>query len=98
MNATVNAELQRIDHLLSTYLEDSELSRFNRNGSAQWITVSTDFVDLSAIAKGYAVDQVALSLEKLGIMEYLVEVGCELRAKGHNLADCNGLLGWNAQT
>ena len=50
VNATINAELQRIDQLLSTYLEDSELSRFNRNGSAQWITVSKDFVEVMAEA------------------------------------------------
>jgi len=37
-------------------------------------------VDLSAIAKGYGVDKVALKLEDLGIRRYLVEVGGELRA------------------
>ncbi len=173
VNATINAELQRIDQLLSTYLENSELSRFNRNRSTEWIAVSKDFVevmaeaskisqltngafdvtvapvvnlwgfgsdgsiteipdedaikqalhkigyrqievdianqrlrklipdisvDLSAIAKGYAVDQVALSLEKLGIMEYLVEVGGELRANGHNLADVAWKVGVEVPT
>ncbi|MCH9698273.1 MAG: FAD:protein FMN transferase [Gammaproteobacteria bacterium] len=44
-------------------------------------------VDLSSIAKGFAVDQVALSLEKLGVKEYLVEIGGELRAKGRNAAN-----------
>ncbi len=38
--------------------------------------------DLSAIAKGYGVDAVAASLEKLGYSEYLVEVGGEIRAQG----------------
>lgn len=157
----INAELRRVDELFSTYREDSELSRFNRSRSLDWIDVSSDFVevmaeaakisqltngafdvtvaplvnlwgfgpdltpdnipdqqsidlllqqtgyqrieisredqqlrklhpdisvDLSAIAKGYAVDLVALSLEKLDLKEYLVEVGGELRARGHNLA------------
>lgn len=41
-------------------------------------------VDLSAIAKGYGVDAVAETLEKLGYTEYLVEVGGEIRAQGHN--------------
>ena len=36
--------------------------------------------DLSAIAKGYAVDRVAQGLEQLGYRSYLVEVGGELRA------------------
>ena len=39
-------------------------------------------VDLSAIAKGYAVDRVALALEALGHTDYLVEVGGEMRAGG----------------
>ncbi|MFC3151336.1 FAD:protein FMN transferase [Litoribrevibacter euphylliae] len=40
------------------------------------------YVDLSAIAKGYAVDLVAEYLDKLGIESYLVEIGGELKAKG----------------
>ena len=41
-------------------------------------------LDLSAIAKGYAVDRAAEHLEELGIESYLVEIGGELRAKGIN--------------
>jgi len=36
-------------------------------------------VDLSAVAKGYAVDQVALAIEALGHLAYMVEVGGEVR-------------------
>jgi thiamine biosynthesis lipoprotein len=39
-------------------------------------------VDLSAIAKGYGVDRVALALEKIGIISYMVEVGGEIRVRG----------------
>lgn len=39
-------------------------------------------VDLSAVAKGYAVDQVAHALEALDQRDFLVEVGGELRAVG----------------
>ncbi len=39
--------------------------------------------DLSAIAKGYAVDAVSDDLEGLGYANHLVEVGGELRARGH---------------
>ena len=39
-------------------------------------------IDLSAIAKGYGVDAIALWLEGQGINHYLVEVGGELRARG----------------
>lgn len=39
-------------------------------------------VDLSPIAKGYGVDQVAVVLEQQGITDYLVEIGGEMRLKG----------------
>jgi len=42
-------------------------------------------IDLSAIAKGYGVDRVALALEAEGHRNYLVEVGGELRASGVKL-------------
>ena len=43
------------------------------------------YFDLSAIAKGYAVDQVGLLLEQQGIADYMVEIGGELRLKGNNI-------------
>jgi len=39
-------------------------------------------LDLSAVAKGYGVDQVARHLERQGLRHYLVEVGGELRGAG----------------
>lgn len=39
-------------------------------------------LDLSGIAKGYAVDEVARRLDRQGLTAYLVEIGGELRAKG----------------
>ena len=41
-------------------------------------------VDLSAIAKGYAVDQLAGLVEAHGLEDYLVEIGGELRGRGVN--------------
>ena len=43
-------------------------------------------IDLSAIAKGYAVDALAQLLEAHGAAHYLVEIGGDLRAKGRNAA------------
>lgn len=43
------------------------------------------YVDLSAIAKGFGVDKVAQHLDGLGVANYLVEIGGELRGKGMNL-------------
>lgn len=42
------------------------------------------YVDLSAYAKGYAVDRTAAILRDRGIANFLVEIGGELRAAGHN--------------
>lgn len=42
--------------------------------------------DLSAIAKGYAVDQVARAIEGLGCRDYMVDVGGEVRLAGLNAA------------
>ena len=42
------------------------------------------YVDLSSIAKGFGVDQVARYLDSLGIKNYLVEIGGEIYAKGLN--------------
>jgi FAD:protein FMN transferase len=39
-------------------------------------------VDLSAIAKGHGVDRVAELLDGLGVEDYMVEIGGEIRAKG----------------
>jgi len=41
------------------------------------------YVDLSTIAKGFGVDQVANILEAKGINNYLVEIGGEMRLAGH---------------
>ncbi len=43
-------------------------------------------VDLSSLAKGFGVDQVADRLEKLGVTRYMVEVGGEIRTAGSNPA------------
>ena len=39
-------------------------------------------IDLSGIAKGFAVDVLAASLEETGFHHYLVDIGGEMRAKG----------------
>lgn len=41
-------------------------------------------IDFNAIAQGYTVDVISDFLEKNGCMDYLVEIGGELRAKGKN--------------
>ncbi len=155
----IRDELDEVDQLMSTWKEDSELSRLNRSPvgvafplSAETVTVlqhagaihkasdgafdvtvaplvrawgfgagaeaqppsdaalatlrmsvgqdkltlgaeaatRTDagvHIDLSAIAKGWAVDEVSAALSRLGHPDHMVEVGGEVRASGTNASD-----------
>ncbi len=154
----IDARLARVNREMSTYEDDSTISRFNRNDTTDWVAVSPEFVevtrvalelsrlsggayditvaplvelwgfgtvdrlddrvpsdaeiglalektsyrrlelrgsppairklspdltiDLSSIAKGYGVDVLADYLESLGLEDFLVEIGGELRARG----------------
>ena len=51
----------------------------------QGVTRQVDsYIDLSAIVKGYAVDRIGELLKKQGFVNYLVEIGGELKANGRN--------------
>ena len=50
-------------------------------------------IDLSAIAKGYGVDEIAHYLERLNLDNYLVEIGGEIRARGVNRANIPWQIG-----
>ncbi len=153
----VDDRLKYINDLMSTYLPESEISRFNRSQDDEWFEVSPEtatvlgkareisentdgafdvtvgplvnlwsfgpdgrheeiptddeieqaranvgfqhievrasppallkthpdvYVDLSAIAKGFAVDEVTRVLDGLGITRYMVEIGGEVRTGG----------------
>ena len=51
------------------------------------------YLDLSGIAKGYAVDRIAEYLEARNIKHYLVDIGGELRAKGQNMLEQTWRIG-----
>ncbi len=72
---------------------ESELMRLSPSVGYQLIDVDVEartltkrhpatVSDLSAIAKGFGVDQVCEALERMGFEAFLVEVGGELRARG----------------
>lgn len=158
LQSRVQARLDRVNGLMSTWKPDSEVSRFNASRSTDWFEVSGETaavvaraldisrstdgafdvtvaplvnlwsfgeekptadslpdeavltaarehvgwrklevdlaapairktdpdltINLSAIAKGYAVDEVARLLDELDVDGYLVEIGGELRTKG----------------
>lgn len=48
---------------------------------------SPQYIDLSAIAKGYGVDVVARYLDSQGVKGYLVEIGGEIRTQGNKPDD-----------
>ena len=50
-------------------------------------------IDLSAIAKGFAVDCIAELLEEQKIIDYLIEVGGEVRGKGKKSKDKDWIVG-----
>ncbi|MGB5746944.1 MAG: FAD:protein FMN transferase [Desulfobacterales bacterium] len=52
-------------------------------------------IDLSSIAKGYGVDEVAALLRNLGYMDYLVEIGGEIFAAGHRKDNTRWRIGIN---
>lgn len=156
----INQRLEAINQSMSTYLEDSELSRLNRNPSTQGIELSPELekviargleisalsdgfyditvqplvqlrgfgadreahrppdaqaiaevlpyigyellrleggklyksdprvqIDLSSIAKGYAVDQLAEFLQAQGYEHFLVDIGGELRSSGDKFGE-----------
>lgn len=159
LQAAVEARLDELVAVFSTWEPESEISRLNANASTDWIPISTEFlqvlaearrlgeltegalditvgplvnlwgfgpemgeddippetdinaalervgldafslqedppalrksredvvIDLSAIAKGYAVDEIAALLAEQGLLNYLVDIGGELRGQGLN--------------
>lgn len=159
LEARISETLERIENLLSTWRENSELSNFNTNPVSGWIDVSIElcdaieralevsrqsngafditvgplvnlwgfgphgdvskppedkallevmsivgyeelqtrcdepavrksngavYVDLSGWAKGHAVDEIAVLLDEHQFADYLVEIGGEVRVRGHN--------------
>jgi len=61
--------------------EDLELDPANRTirKTRPGITI-----DLSGVAQGYTVDRLALELDGCGIPNYMIEIGGEVKARGHN--------------
>ena len=81
---------QRLEQVLS--LTGSELYSLPTPG----VLVKHDkelALDLSAIAKGYAVDVIANYLEGRGLQHYLVDIGGEIRTRGTNASGRAWIVG-----
>lgn len=75
--------------LIETQLQKTGSDYLQLDETTQHIkkTIPSLYLDLSAIAKGYAVDQVAERLEQYGIADYMVEIGGELKLKGKSASN-----------
>ncbi len=73
------------DSAIEAAMATARLDRLQVDAAASALRKSAPLsLDLSAIAKGYGVDQVAQWLEQQGLGDYLVEVGGELKTAGRN--------------
>ena len=81
------------DQQISSLLNLIGLNKLLIDKEKNLVTRLTDIkIDLSAIAKGYAVDYIARLLDGYKIENYLVEVGGELRMKGNNVNGTNWFI------
>lgn len=53
----------------------------DKKADSEWVLLKTQprQIDLSAIAKGFSVDQIASGLDVMGVTRYMIEVGGEIR-------------------
>lgn len=82
--ATGNDEIPD-DNAITSALDDIGYIYLEINHNSASVKKNRDIIiDLSAIAKGYAVDRIAELLNKRRIENYMVEIGGEVRARGLN--------------
>ena len=79
-------QLKTTEHELSELVELVDFDSFTYDAEAQTLTktLAGSQLDFSAIAKGYAVDEVAQLLQQANINSYFVEIGGELVTKGQH--------------
>src|SRR5690606_6682737 len=69
---------------IDTLLRNVGYDKLQLDTDASTLIKTADvYIDLSGVAKGYAVDQLAQLLNSLGVASYFIEVGGELRIKGY---------------
>ena len=57
--------------------------KFKENYTKVYKTNKDTYINLSAIAKGFAVDEIALLLDNAGYDNYIVDIGGEVKTKGY---------------
>lgn len=87
------------EELLQTRLARVGYQKVMLNEATQSVTRRSDvFIDLSGIAKGFAVDQVSEYLLAKGITNFLVNIGGDLRASGMRSDDVMWRVGIEVPT
>lgn len=73
-------------NILKQYADLVGMDKLQINNDGNGYTLSKKhpelYIDLSSIAKGFGVDQMAKCLDEKGISNYLVDIGGEIRTKG----------------
>lgn len=73
--------------VLESLLGDAGMANYELNhteGPSQFMKRSDFHLDLSAVAKGYAVDEITEWLDEHNFNGYLMDIGGEVKAMGHN--------------
>ncbi|MCC5867164.1 MAG: FAD:protein FMN transferase [Gammaproteobacteria bacterium] len=60
-----------------------QLEVITREGTIELVQPGGVYLDLSSIAKGFAVDLIAERLDALGFDAYLIDIGGDMRMRGH---------------
>lgn len=78
-------EIQNIDEsILAELMQSVGYTKLSFNDSTIFKTNPNTHIDFNAIAQGFTVDLVGEHLQKLGITNYMIEVGGELKCSGLN--------------
>lgn len=83
-SATIDSLLRNVGYQTVTY-DNGKIKKENR----------ATMLDCSAIAKGYACDEVAKMLERNGISDFMIEIGGEVVTKGKNKKGTDWAIGIN---
>lgn len=84
----------KVEELLAA----SGFKHFSLEGNQLWKTNPLARINFNAIAQGYSVDLMARILDELGVDDYYVELGGELKVKGKNKFDNPWIVGVDKPT
>jgi thiamine biosynthesis lipoprotein len=87
LRAEIESALSDIDRRLSTYRQDSEISRFNRTPAGQWLRVSPATAEIVAAAKQFTVESNGALDVTVGLLVRLWHFGPDALTAAKSPAD-----------